>query len=346
MVFLMFYLCANKVIWQFDQTEIFRDLDATQVAVAPNGSVYLADTDQGQILQVSPPGVLIQKIGRKGNGPGEFNHLYQIFFDRQRLYAYDYQQDRLSVFKPGGTFIEAIRVPKRRVRLLKIPQGWLIGDWQKVGGPEDPGLLFRAGEAMENPVEILRLPGPFYHGGLRVNRTAPGKAFFTPFSAKPQMRLSQDRKFAYVAGAHQFVIYVIATGDGRLVRTLKREVNSVPMDRDWVDTEMAAVKRDLGGKIEAKVTANTPDRFPAIRNFWALPNGHLAIELWRGKPDSQHLLVGLSAKGETIGNLPAWHDLNTFKQSFAGRRYHLVRLPGRDAFSLIVKDDVAPGPLE
>jgi len=337
MVYFVFYLFAGEIVWQFEQTGIYRNLGPTQIAVTDEGSVYLADPDQCQVLLISPMGKLVLRFGGQGSGPGEFNHLTQIFFDSGRLYAYDDQLDRISVFAASGKFERTFRVPKRRVRLLKIPNGWLLGDWRSLAGPDDHGTLFRADESMVSLQEVFRLPGPFYHGGLRVNRRAPDKAMFTPFTAQPQMRLSLDRKLVFLADATQCRIHIIATKDGRLVKTLTHDVDPVPMDRDWVDAELAATKRDFGGKVEAKVIANVPDHFPAIRRFWVLPRRDLALELWKGEPNRSQRILGLSPDGGILEDLSGPESLKSLRQISGNRGYHLLWHPDREEIALVVK---------
>jgi len=79
----------------------------TDVAVAPNGDVFVADGHvNNRIVKFSKDGKFIKEWGRKGAGPGEFNLPHTIFFDsRGRLFVGDRSNKRIQIFDQDGNFI-------------------------------------------------------------------------------------------------------------------------------------------------------------------------------------------------------------------------------------------------
>lgn len=72
--------------------------------------IYLADSKKHQVFCYSSvDGRLIQTIGTRGTGPGEFNFPTNLFVDAQsRLYVADTLNFRVAIFDSEGKFLKAI----------------------------------------------------------------------------------------------------------------------------------------------------------------------------------------------------------------------------------------------
>jgi NHL repeat len=86
----------------------------TEVAVAPNGDIFVADghsggglaTGNARIVKFDKSGKFIRTWGKKGMGPGEFDVPHTLAFDsRGRLLVGDRQNNRVQIFDQDGTFI-------------------------------------------------------------------------------------------------------------------------------------------------------------------------------------------------------------------------------------------------
>ncbi len=84
----------------------------TDVAVAPNGDIFVADghgqqpTDNARIVKFDKSGKFIKTWGKKGTGPGEFDGPHTLAFDsRGRLFVGDRQNNRIQIFNQDGTFV-------------------------------------------------------------------------------------------------------------------------------------------------------------------------------------------------------------------------------------------------
>ena len=90
------------------------------VAVGPDGSIYVGDGHEGQntedpstvarIAKFSADGELIASWGRWGSGPGEFKTPHAVLFDSQgRLVVADRGNNRLQILDQEGNFIEEFK---------------------------------------------------------------------------------------------------------------------------------------------------------------------------------------------------------------------------------------------
>ena len=76
------------------------------VAIAPDGSVYLADTDNDQIIKLDSNGSRVATWGSRGGGDGEFRSPRGIEVNATGdVYVADFFNDRIQVFNSNGSHI-------------------------------------------------------------------------------------------------------------------------------------------------------------------------------------------------------------------------------------------------
>ena len=83
----------------------------SDVAVAPNGDIFVADGHGGdtnaRIVKFTKDGKFIKTWGRKGSAPGEFNGAHSLAFDSKgRLFVADRGNNRIQIFDQDGKFID------------------------------------------------------------------------------------------------------------------------------------------------------------------------------------------------------------------------------------------------
>jgi NHL repeat len=97
---------AGAGIDEFDQP--------TDVAIAPNGNVFVGDghsgggtaTGNARIMKFDKDGKFLRTWGKKGMGPGEFDVIHTLAFDsRGRLFVGDRNNNRIQIFDQDGNFI-------------------------------------------------------------------------------------------------------------------------------------------------------------------------------------------------------------------------------------------------
>ncbi len=84
----------------------------TDVVVAPNGDIFVADGHAGcncpnaRIVKFDKHGKFIKEWGKQGTGPGEFDGPHALAFDSKgRLFVGDRTNNRIQIFDQNGKFI-------------------------------------------------------------------------------------------------------------------------------------------------------------------------------------------------------------------------------------------------
>ena len=78
------------------------------LATAPDGSVYVADTGNNRIIQITAEDGLINQWGSEGVGPGEFNQPWGVAVDQDgNVFVTDTWNHRIQKFSPSGEFLNA-----------------------------------------------------------------------------------------------------------------------------------------------------------------------------------------------------------------------------------------------
>jgi hypothetical protein len=112
-----------------DEQEAFFSPYGIDFMVDEKGCVYVLDRDTGscRIQKFGPDGKYLQTMGRRGQGPGEFEHPSRIEFDSYgRILVLHTDGVILEVFEPDGRFNKKIRLNKGVNSFIPTPTGGYI----------------------------------------------------------------------------------------------------------------------------------------------------------------------------------------------------------------------------
>jgi len=78
----------------------------SHICVDGNGRIYVLDRRESHVKLFDQNGLYIRTIGRQGQGPGEFNRPFFIYYPRNELLVMEF--DRLSFFSPEGKLLRVV----------------------------------------------------------------------------------------------------------------------------------------------------------------------------------------------------------------------------------------------
>jgi hypothetical protein len=86
-----------------------------------DGNFYVTDWDKKRIQKYDPEGKYLLTIGRRGQGPGEFQNISKAKFDKDNnIYVTDIRSRKISFFTKEGKFLRVISSPIRLNQNLYI----------------------------------------------------------------------------------------------------------------------------------------------------------------------------------------------------------------------------------
>ncbi len=199
------------------------------MAVGPNGHLYIGQSQAGQIWQYDPDGHLVRRIGRKGEGPGEFNLLLTLGTLGDTLYASDYALGRVSLFSLDGTHLNTIA-------LVLEPR-------HESEYPTPPYLLLPGGSALVSPASRFSGAGTSHPRSLvRIDRSGEPLNVLHTYSAPTHLNIRIGPRSATMQRPLSDYPFTAAMTDGSRMVVVDRSAASGAGDAEFRLTEVT-----LGG---------------------------------------------------------------------------------------------------
>lgn len=261
------------------------------VTAQSDGRIYVADDDAAHVKVLAPNGTLQDTIGRKGEGPGEFQDPEQLVLARgDSLYVVDENQSELSVFAPNHTFAYRMSLrflPRKRVLLLPekvLPRQSSPGYVIRYSVPFMPGNdeqtedKTRTQEAVRTVSAdgtagdtLLTVPTEQEHveqgrDYVRVRQIPYGRGPFVTMGPESHLHYAWSDSL----GVRTYEM------DGTLQRTVDIPFEPVPV----TETDREQALADYSKKRRAAVEDEIPTTKPAFDQFLVDDEGHY----WFGRP--------------------------------------------------------------
>lgn len=84
----------------------------SDVVVDAQGHIHVADPQATEIRIFSPAGAFVRRLGREGEGPGEFGHISGLTLTSSGVAALDGRLNRVTVFGPEGDVSRTFRLQR------------------------------------------------------------------------------------------------------------------------------------------------------------------------------------------------------------------------------------------
>jgi len=97
--------------------KIYKFTNISDMCFDDNDNLYIADSRENKIFQISASGLISNIYGRQGQGPGEFLgcpgrfKLYLSYGNNNRLFITDMGNRKISVYARSGTHLKDIKLP-------------------------------------------------------------------------------------------------------------------------------------------------------------------------------------------------------------------------------------------
>lgn len=251
--------------------------DVQAIDVDGQGYIYVADPLKGAVVVLSADGRPLRDIGRKGQGPGEFDYIRNVqVLPGDSLLVFDHGLLRTTVFGPGSD--------KAAYLIDHAAQGLVPPNWvERIPGSPLLFATYRdavtagangANDAeLKQAVRLLDAQGKLIRDSILVtpasNEVLIARQGGTvavannPFGLPSRFRVGDDGRIYYARG-DSLAIGIYSTDGQRVGGFSVRHTAPRVTDSDL----SAAVEANEGSQmIVNAMRQQAPERWPALRNF-------------------------------------------------------------------------------
>ena len=179
------------------------------------GNIYVLDSGATRIQKYDKNGKFLQTIGRKGQGPGEFERPISLSFDKNKN-LYVSEMVKIHMFDPKGKFVRGIKVPFFYMDFAADGEGhYVVTGRITIEGAQNLGVLILDPEGKTDK-KIAEFPGmPVHESGMTISH-----------DYTPEIRFSSITDKGFVYGYNREYKLYIADWSGKSVLIIEKEVPS------------------------------------------------------------------------------------------------------------------------
>jgi len=274
-----------------------------------SGRVYIRDIAPGTITihVFSPDGVYITSLGRKGQGPGEFNSLCCLNIRSNRLYVVDKALSRTTTYSTDSfELLETVSIDQNRLNSAGQIEGrrllnhYFLDDEKRLLGfmrpqrnfEDTPGSVHyfttdstyqKLGEEILKQDQILEVWGDW--NGHRIMK-------MFPFQKKPLITVTPTGRI-FFADSDEFLIREL-NRDGDVIGGFYYPVPRIPVTREDARNSANDMTKDIAEKVEL------PDFWAVMQSIWSDDSDRLWIPAFTEGEDEIEWWV-VESDGELIG---------------------------------------------
>jgi len=251
-----------------------------------DGNFYVSDMEALRIQKYSPEGKYLLTIGRKGQGPGEFQSLSVIRFDREDyLYICDVTGRKVSFFNKEGEFLKQIKMPGAYENLYINSKGLMVANKYEQVMSENALTMLSTAELLDkNFTQIaelhrikreMALPGRDLSARIQIMANMINLVVF-----QPQEFLTLARNDSIYFGHPEKYEIDIFSPEGKPVRKIIRDYDPVPVskkDKADIVEELSQQENFVDAPEEFRIKVfeliKYPKYKPAYQGFTLIQSG-------------------------------------------------------------------------
>lgn len=249
----------------------------TEIIADPAGTIYVLDYKDCAVKKYDPRGKFIARIGRKGQGPGEFEIPSGICLDEEsRLLVGDMMANKIESFNSAGIFITSLK-KDRLYRFEMASSGKLVIEYMDLAGGDSQVKRIRrlAVEEAGKARVVLYSRDQLPFAAVQNKDFRLEIPLFFRWDVTPDGRL-------YVGTANRYEIRAM-TLDGRVLFAFTRDYDPFPIPPD---IRSAALKQLAGSRlptmpVDGRDFEEYLKSYPIFKSITADEKGRIWVELFQ-----------------------------------------------------------------
>jgi hypothetical protein len=278
------------------------------VAAHDDGSVFILDGKENRIFAFDAKGRFLRSFGKKGQGPGELNGPIGLMITPAgELLVEDSLNRRLSYFSLNGKFL------RQQSMGLGLGLSGIMMD--RNGRIVARSMTFEGGKI---GFEIKTYDKDLKPGKTlaKVEVADLGKLKMDPLSRAAEIIFAPDGRGRIFMGSSKGYLIRVIDFDGRLLRTIEREFDPVPVSKEDRDKFLKLFGGTAAGAgVNLKDRIVLPDVYPPYSDFIVNRDGRLLVQTYeKGTRAKERFYDVFDAEGRYLARTPAvanfmvWRD--------------------------------------
>ena len=275
-----------------------------------SGIIYALDTEGSCVKVFDASGKLVNRFGKKGQGPGEFGFPSNIQGTPEKtLMIVDAGNRRLSYYSFQGEHLKDVSTATKlaMIQVLISNQGNMFG--VEMGTPTD-GKLFYEYNMFDEELNTLftlakvELPIPLPGSGKKIN--AMDMAILYQFDNYGNVVFSRNKDYEIK----------VFNPEGKHIRTIKRDYKPEKVTQEDIDEMRELVRLNSVGGVNVEELIEFPNNFPPFQNIVLDQQDRLYVRTFsKGKTKREYVVDIFDAKGIFISQLVTKADFRIWKNN-------------------------------
>ncbi len=287
-------------------------LEAAYITVS-NDKIFISGDNSIHIYS-SKDMKLIKKIGRKGNGPEEFQYSPKIRIYNEKLYAYSL--NKLSIIDTNGKFLTENRLKGFwNFKIAPIKDNFVLLHFSMMKKNKKIKNALVVSLCNNKIEEIKTLYSSPENSGKKIN-IVPETIDFDIWNNK-----------IFIADSHKGLYIIVLNDKGEKLKEFKNPYKKIKISESYKKERIDKFKKNMPKGIKFNISC--PDYFPPFHKFYIF-DGHLYFKTYEKKGDKILFRI-FDTKGKELKKiyLP---DQNIF--TFNNNSYYYLKRDENDDWEL------------
>ena len=262
----IFFMEEELNIGEAEGIEEYMFSQIGSIAVDDEERIFVSDRKESHIKVFDKDGSYLMTIGRKGQGPGEFEHITALqITNQEELMIYDGNSRRISFFSLEGKLIRSQDTGK--IQALNFKQ-YSKGSFLASKVTLDPKNFLAVTELSIYDSELDKVTDI---------TTSEPQDVFTPFLPFTVWQLTETDRIIY--GDNQTYEFYILDPAGRPVRKIVRNYDPVKITEEEKKARLKALEQPENKEV--------PDFHPPYRRFTVDSEDRIFVQTWERPRNSE-----------------------------------------------------------